>query len=214
MLKTMSELHEPGLGPEVESTVKKRDPHPDMVYLIEAEEKINNGEALNGDDLRIIWESITPEYIKADEGDVLFDHQAHYEFVKKLREGRDVVKDLSEAYGIDPEQIATKPEDAFKEGIVYYYGNLILKDSEFPNGLVFPHTMTGDLFITNITNAQNIKFPEIMNGFLDLRGLTTFEGLVLPTVITDTLYLKNLEGIKELVLPKGCDVRHARYSDT
>ena len=166
----------------------------DMKLLTLIEEKQKNNQELSLDDLKFLYE--------VDSKIEGFGYQEDPR-IKKIISKRDKRKDIAFVYGINEDEVATSLTEwkANKKKIKFYFGNLYLSDLTNAEGLVLPNTINGNLYLDNLTSAECLVFPNTINGDLYLSSLTSAEGLKFPNTINGDLILGSLTSAEDLVFP-------------
>jgi len=165
----------------------------DMKRVTALTKKHENGEELETDDLRFLYEI---------DGSIQGFGNSRDLRIVQLLEGRDQRTDLTKVFDCRPEQIALTQEEALTGDCVFYKGGLSLSGLSSAEHLKLPEHLGGRLFLDGLTSAEHLKLPEHLGGGLSLSGLSSAEHLKLPEHLGGRLFLDGLTSAEHLKLPE------------
>ena len=183
----------------------------DMKKLTELYNKYEKEEEFSIDELRFLYEI---------DGKIQGFGYEEDPRIMEIKFERDMKDDLSRIWNCDKSLIALKNEkyDAntvfydgsigyaklFPDGIVLpknMSGDLLLFDLESLEGLKLPEYIGGNLSIRHVMNVDNIIFPKYVGGYLDASSATSAKGAIFPARVEGTVTLDSLEDLKDMTLP-------------
>jgi hypothetical protein len=168
----------------------------DMKRLTQIDTKIKEGESLNTDELRFIYEVDDKIQGFGEEDDPR---------VKRILSTRDVHADLVAVFQCQPEQISFTFEQAIKGDVLYHYGDLLVENSDVEEELTFPKIVSGNINLKIINNADKLQMPEKVGGNVNFKYLMNVDGLRLPRIIHGSLKMQLLKTTKGLIMPEKVD---------
>ncbi len=125
--------------------------------------------------------------------------------IKEIINNRNFKSDLSKALNCSEIEISDNTDDIINGNkIVYFYGNLDLKNLTSVKNLKLPKYINGFLNLYSLTNPEGLVLPKYI-GYLDLASLTSVKDLILPEYVDGNFYLSSLTNPEGLVLPKYID---------
>lgn len=200
---------------EFSDSYKYNDNISDMRKITNIYDKYKNGEELNVEDLKFLYE--VDSYIRSLRGD-------EEKIITELKSRRDIRKDLAKIFSCNEDEISLTPKELLEGNKKVHYGNIEINDITNSEDLAWPEIVVGHVEIKNMTamnnfefackkvnytlwldtlySAEEVRLPEIVNGDLNLINLVNIKKMTFPNVLNGTLYLNSLQSAEDLILPK------------
>ncbi|HNP75214.1 MAG TPA: hypothetical protein PKL09_02495 [bacterium] len=121
--------------------------------------------------------------------------------INKLQAGRNIRKDLALVLDCQESQISLTNHEALSGNIVYHYGNLNFYGRESVDGVIFPTTVIGSLYLNGLKSADGVIFPTTVGGSLELERLESANRVTLPTIVWGDLWLQHLKSAEGVIFP-------------
>jgi len=123
----------------------------DMKRLTELSQKADKKEEFTREDLKFLYES---------ESEIQGFGYGKDPRIEELHKGRNIKKDIAFITGCLETEVSTTEEEALQGGIKYHYGDLDFSSLTSAEGLTFPKTVGGYLYLSNLTSIERERLKK------------------------------------------------------